>query len=185
MELITYKPKFIVFIPHKLYRVLANPSFFLSRDFAPTTPHSLPSTTPNTPVERDLDDLVPDADEADTGWIDEEGDDDLDTGGGMDEDLDVEDDDIPMDGEAEAEYEQSGDVDGDLDANVPEADVGGYEHTDTEVEDESSFDIEPERRGVLDRSIWGGAVEEMHIEVEGAMERVGEARARRSRGRGN
>lgn len=109
--------------------------------------------------------------------------DDLDAGGGMDGDSNIDDDDVPMEGEAEADYGQGGDMDGDLDANVPEADMGGYEHTDTEVEDESSFEMESERQGVLDRSIWGGNAEEAHTRV--VTERGVEARVRRSAGREN
>lgn len=150
----------------------------LSRDFAPTSPHSLPSTTPNTPLERDLDDQVPDADATDVGWIDEEGEDE-----GLDEDLNVDDDEMLLEGEAEADYGPGGNMDGDMDADIPEA--GGYEHTDTEVEDESSIDMESERRGVLDSSVWGGATEQMHAEVEGAMERGAEIRVRMSAGREN
>ena len=150
----------------------------LSRDFAPTSPHSLPSTTSNTPLERDLDDQVPDADATDVGWIDEEGEDE-----GLDDDLNVDDDEMPMEGEAEADYGQGGDMDGDMDADIPEA--GGYEHTDTEVEDESSIEMGSERRGVLDSSVWGGATEQMHAEVEGATERGAEMRVRISAGREN
>lgn len=154
----------------------------MSRDFAPASTHSLPSTTPNTPLERDLDDQVPDADEADVGWIDEEGEDDLEGDRGLDEDLNIDDDDIAMEGEGEAGYGHGGDMERDLDANVTEAEAGEYEHTDTEVEDESSFEMEVEREGVLDRSVWGGVTDQMQV-GEQATERGSEARIRRTLGR--
>ena len=79
-------------------------------------------------LERDLDDDVPDADEEDDmgdDWIDDE------------QELD-EDGLLPgLDDEGEGDY---GDDGGgrDLDEDVPEA--GSYQHTDTELEDESSDD---------------------------------------------
>ena len=74
--------------------------------------------------ERDLDEDIPDADEGHE-WIDEDGDDGL-----------------PAD-EGDGDYAEEegmdgpGDIQGrDLDEDVPEA--GSYQHTDTDVEDESS-----------------------------------------------
>ena len=78
--------------------------------------------------ERDLDEDVPEAE----GWVDEG--DDLEEG-------------MPMD-EGEGDYALGADGAGerDLDEDVPEA--GSYQHTDTEVEDESS---EGERRASYGR----------------------------------
>ncbi|MCJ1382578.1 hypothetical protein MMC17_005691 [Xylographa soralifera] len=74
--------------------------------------------------ERDLDEDIPDADEG-PEWVDEDGDDGLPTEEGDGDYAEEE----GMDGE--------GDMQGrDLDEDVPEA--GSYQHTDTDVEDESS-----------------------------------------------
>ena len=75
--------------------------------------------------ERNLDDDIPDADDG-HGWVDED-----------------EEDGLPGD-EGDGDYAEDQGLEGmetrDLDDDVPEA--GSYQHTDTEVEDESS-DIEP------------------------------------------
>ena len=70
-----------------------------------------------------------------------------------------------MDGEGDGDFVQD-----DLDADIPDGE-GRYEHTDTEVEDESSFEGE----GVLGRSsVWG---------VGGGGVEMGGERPRRSTGR--
>lgn len=80
-------------------------------------------------LERDLDDDVPDADEGDEmgdDWEDDE------------QDLDDDDGLLPgMEDEGEGDYGEESGV-RDLDDDVPEA--GSYQHTDTELEDESSDD---------------------------------------------
>lgn len=79
-------------------------------------------------LERDLDDDVPDADDDDAAadeWVDDE------------QDLDDEGMLPGMEEEGEGDYADEG-VGRDLDDDVPEA--GSYQHTDTEVEDESSND---------------------------------------------
>ncbi|KAL8781829.1 MAG: hypothetical protein Q9213_005831, partial [Squamulea squamosa] len=65
--------------------------------------------------------------------------------------------------EGEGDYGVPGMLEGegrDLDEDVPEA--GSYQHTDTEVEDESSVEeggsfVVGGREGVLGRSVWGGS----------------------------
>ena len=78
--------------------------------------------------ERDLDEDIPDGDDGPETWVDEDGDDAIPT----------------EEGEGDYEVVEGADVlDGeitgrDLDEDVPEA--GSYQHTDTEIEDESSED---------------------------------------------
>ena len=79
-------------------------------------------------LERDLDDDVPDADEDDglgDEWLDDEQ--EVDEDGLLQE----------MEDEGEGDYGEEGGG-RDLDDDVPEA--GSYQHTDTELEDESSDD---------------------------------------------
>jgi hypothetical protein len=79
-------------------------------------------------LEHDLDDDIPDADEAGE-WVDE-----------ALEDTSPAEDDYEVYDERDT-LNMEGDMDGrDLDDDIPEA--GSYQHTDTEVEDESS-DLEP------------------------------------------
>lgn len=62
----------------------------------------------------------------------------------------VDEDDMGIDTEGDGDYAQGRDLDDD----IPEGmDADSYQHTDTEVEDESSF--EGERQGVLSNSVWG------------------------------
>ncbi|KAI9691350.1 MAG: hypothetical protein M1820_009729 [Bogoriella megaspora] len=102
----------------------------------------LDADIPDAEVERDLDDEVPEAEEESMGFgeseedEDEEDDDDAAEMGSprgrhergmVQRDVEMEDVEMEMEGEVEEER--------DLDDDVPEA--GGYEHTDTELEDES------------------------------------------------
>lgn len=133
--------------------------FSLGREYLADT-QTLPETAsaPSTPgaLEQDLDDEVPDADdEVETGWVDD--DDDLDVQALHSDDGEVgamviDDDGIDMMGidvEGEGDYTQERD----LDDGIPEGmDAGSYQHTDTEAEDESSF--EAEGQGVLSNSVW-------------------------------
>ncbi|MCJ1463038.1 hypothetical protein MMC07_001642 [Pseudocyphellaria aurata] len=113
--------------------------------------------------DRDLDDEVPDADEGEGGWIDEEDDeeDDLDVQenlqnlhNGYGAPMVADRDNIGMDAEGDIQYAFG---DRDLDDDIPEGMDGSYQHTDTEVEDESSEgEIESEAQtSVLDHSVWG------------------------------
>ena len=77
---------------------------------------------------RDLDEDIPDADDGPETWVDEDGDDGLPTEEGEGDYVVVEGTD-PLEGEMAGR---------DLDDDVPEA--GSYQHTDTDIEDESSED---------------------------------------------
>ncbi|KAL8720565.1 MAG: hypothetical protein Q9225_002584 [Loekoesia sp. 1 TL-2023] len=128
-----------------------------------------------------LDDEVPDAGDIMGGW---ESSDESETGGD-ENNVHVRDTGIQHDGEeisiaidadvgasftgageeGEGDYDVPGMLEGgggrDLDDDVPEA--GSYQHTDTEVEDESSFEeggsfvVGGGGGGVLGRSVWGGS----------------------------
>lgn len=89
--------------------------------------------------ERDLDDDIPDADDEMNNWIDEDGDDVLPVDEGEGDYADV--DGLGEEGELEER---------DLDDDVPEA--GSYQHTDTDVEDDSSEHESGRRRSM----IWPG-----------------------------
>lgn len=162
---------FTPFTPTQVHSPLM--ALSLRREFTNANPRSVtPTTSPHaSPPTRDLDDDVPNADDTETAWVDEDeeddDDDDDDDPNVGDEDLDLdldnvmdEDDDLlPRDEDADTEGDgdyapEAGDID--LDAEIPEGDAdGGYEHTDTEIEDESSFDVGYGADGVLGRSVWG------------------------------
>ncbi|KAL9601663.1 MAG: hypothetical protein Q9219_002383 [cf. Caloplaca sp. 3 TL-2023] len=152
-----------------------------------------------------LDDEVPDAGDVMGGWessdesVDNAGNENTGRGGEMrahDEDISIAID--PDAGasfngvgeEGEGDYDAPGMLEGDagrdLDEDVPEA--GSYQHTDTEVEDESSFDeggsfvVGGAGHGVLGRSVWGGSP--VRVPVSGGYDGAGGSRAsRRSGGR--
>ncbi|MCJ1459623.1 hypothetical protein MMC28_010002 [Mycoblastus sanguinarius] len=87
--------------------------------------------------ERDLDEEVPDAEaDGEAEWSDEDGE---------DEDMEGGEEGMGMEEEGDGDYGPTvvtnrGEGSGDLDDEIPEAEAGSYEHTDTEVEDESSED---------------------------------------------
>lgn len=124
----------------------------------------MPETDHPSAEERDLDDDVPDADEeGDGGWIDEEDDeeDDLDMQGNLQNlnngsraPMVADRDNMGMDTEGDLDYAFD---DQDLDDDIPEGMDGSYQHTDTDVEDESSeeeTELEAQT-SVLDHSVWG------------------------------
>ena len=105
---------------------------------------------PDDDLAHNLDDDVPDADEGEGGWIDDD---------------EVDEEDIPIDEQALAEMNDDGGEGDyadqpDLDDDVPEA--GSYQHTDTEVEDDSSLegDVAGARRVVEEAD----AVGQMELE---------------------
>ncbi|KAL8799565.1 MAG: hypothetical protein Q9182_005804 [Xanthomendoza sp. 2 TL-2023] len=91
--------------------------------------------------------------------------------------------------EGEGDYDMPGMLEGDgrdLDGDVPEA--GSYQHTDTEVEDESSAEeggsfVIGQGSGVLGRSVWGGSP--IGVMAGGGFDGAagGEGRRRRRRSR--
>lgn len=150
---------------------------------------------PSSPEDRDLDDEVPDADEeGEGGWIDEEDDEDdghdvqgqphnLYNGSGVA--MTVDRDNIGMDAEDDEDYAQG---ERDLDDDIPEGMDGSYQHTDTDIEDESSSEG-PEAQAqpsVLDHSVWGSGTSGAISGVGGNYSPSGGARGpggRRSAGR--
>ncbi|KAL8682368.1 MAG: hypothetical protein Q9186_001558 [Xanthomendoza sp. 1 TL-2023] len=89
--------------------------------------------------------------------------------------------------EGEGDYDVPGMLEGegrDLDGDVPEA--GSYQHTDTELEDESSAEeggsfVIGQGRGVLGRSVWGGSP--MGVMAGGAYDGATGCEGRRRRSR--
>lgn len=152
-------------------------TLFPCREYTLADAQTLADTdAPSSPEDRDLDDEVPDADEeGEGGWIDEEDDEDdghdvqghphnLYNGNGVV--MVVDRDNIGMDAEGDDDYAQG---ERDLDDDIPEGIDGSYQHTDTDVEDESSSE-EPEAQAqpsVLDHPVWGSG-------TSGAIGGVGE-----------
>lgn len=172
-------------------------TIFSCREYTLADVQTLPDTDgPSTSEERDLDDEVPDADEEGDGdWINEDDDeDDVHDAQGHPHDFHhgnmvtmvLGRDNMGMDAEGDMEYAQG---ERDLDDDIPEGMEGSYQHTDTDVEDESDFEeSEPEAEAqgnVLDSSVWGSSGAAIS-RVDGALPPSGGARGatiRRSAGR--
>ena len=149
---------------------------------------------------RDLDDMVPEGN-VEGAWEssddeEEEEEEELNQenegmgmGAGNESGVVVVDEEFMVQEEGEGDYGVPGMLEGegrDLDEDVPEA--GSYQHTDTELEDESSVDEGAsfgigQGVGVLGRSVWGGSPAVMAGGYDGPSGSEGRRPSRRSAGR--